>query len=127
MHAERIRAARAFADLSQRDLADALGVDVQWVKRREKPRGEEGAQDPKALDRIAIAEVCGVPVDFLEHGFGGAARSEIAERLAGIESLLRPTEPKTPAEVLEEEADRLDARRGHNGEGSRRRRERGSG
>lgn len=82
---DRIRAARAWADLSQDELAAQLGVDVQWVKRR-----EGGSQGSKDVDLIAIASVCDVPLDFLRHGFptqagGGEAQFDrIEQALAGL-------------------------------------------
>jgi transcriptional regulator with XRE-family HTH domain len=41
--------------MTQEDLADELGVDVQTIKRR-----ESGKQDPKKGERLAIAQICGV-------------------------------------------------------------------
>lgn len=66
VYSARIRAARAYADITQLQLADALGVDEQTIKRRESPNGNE----PKKGERIAIATICGVPPEFLEHGWG---------------------------------------------------------
>jgi transcriptional regulator with XRE-family HTH domain len=63
-YAPRIRAARAYARLTQQELAAQLGVDVQTVKRREK-----GSHPPRRAELLAIAEVTGVPAEFLEHGF----------------------------------------------------------
>jgi transcriptional regulator with XRE-family HTH domain len=81
----RIRAARLWADLTQQQLADELGVDVQTIKRRENDR----ASQPKRGERLAIAAICGVPPEFLEEGFGGHAESEISERLAGLAEQVR--------------------------------------
>lgn len=69
-YAARIRAARGFAGLSREKLAERLEVDHQWVKRR------EGDYRGKAADRERIARACGVPVEFLEHGW---SRDLIAE------------------------------------------------
>lgn len=66
-YAPRIRAARAYKGFTQEELAEELGVDVQTIKRR-----EAGKQDPKRSERIAIAAICEVPLDFLENGFGGS-------------------------------------------------------
>lgn len=82
-YSARIRAARAFKDLTQVQLAEALGVDEQTIKRR-----ESGAQDPKKGERIAIAAICGVPAEFMENGFGELGRDELAERLGEIEATL---------------------------------------
>jgi transcriptional regulator with XRE-family HTH domain len=66
LYAPRIRAARAHARLTQQQLADALGVDVQTVKRRER-----GVHPPKLGELVAIASVCEVPLAFLEDGWRG--------------------------------------------------------
>lgn len=104
--ARRIRAARGYADISQQELADRMGVDVQWVKRREK---SAGGQNPKPGELIAIAAICEVPIDFMLDGFSERTPSEIAERLARIEELLSPS-----GEALEREladaADEADTR-----------------
>lgn len=62
--AARFRAARAYADLTQLELAQALGIDVQTVKRREASKG-----DPKRAELIAIASITGVPETFMLDGF----------------------------------------------------------
>jgi transcriptional regulator with XRE-family HTH domain len=62
VYAARIATARKLAGLSQQDLADALGVNVQTIKRRESAAGKA----PKKVDRIAIATVCGVSIDYME-------------------------------------------------------------
>lgn len=61
-YGQRIATARKLAGLTQEQLAAELGVDVQTIKRRESPKGKE----PKRVDRIAIAHVCGVSLDFIE-------------------------------------------------------------
>lgn len=81
-YAARIRAARAYAGLTQEQLAAELDVDTQTIKRR-----EAGSHDPKRGERMAIAAICGVPPEFMEHGFG-AERDEIAARLDRIEAVL---------------------------------------
>ena|SRR3712207_2625908 len=55
----RIKAARAWAGLSQYELAERLGVEVQWVKRR-----ESGRQSAKQFELVAIAQACGLPVQW---------------------------------------------------------------
>jgi transcriptional regulator with XRE-family HTH domain len=60
----RIRAARAFKGLTQAQLGDRLGLDEQTIKRR-----ESGKQEPKPGERVAIAAICGVPLEFIEHGW----------------------------------------------------------
>lgn len=56
-----IRAARGYAGISQTELAQRLGVEVQWVKRREAAR-----QDTKPYERSAIGTAC--RVRFIDHG-----------------------------------------------------------
>lgn len=66
--AARIRAARAYADLDQPTIAQTLGVSTVTVKRMER-----GQREIKLEDLHAIAEVCGVPVEFMTEGFEAAA------------------------------------------------------
>lgn len=82
-YAKRIRAARAYANMSQDDLAKELGWEVQTVKRR-----ESGKKDPKRAELIAIASICQVPLAFLEGGFPAAMSVEADERLARIEAAI---------------------------------------
>lgn len=83
-YSPRIRAARNYAGLSQRALADALGVDEQTIKRRESPGGKE----PKRGERVAIASICGVPAEFMEDGFGEIRRDEILDDLEYLRTKL---------------------------------------
>ena len=84
----RYRAARAWRDLTQEQLADELGVDVATVKRR-----EAGDGDPKRSEQIAVAHICDVPVEFMTDGFPALGaeptRSEMRERLETLEDLVR--------------------------------------
>lgn len=57
--AKRVRAARGYAGISQRELAARLGVDDKTVKRT-----EAGQRDPKPPELNAIAEICGLPRAF---------------------------------------------------------------
>lgn len=62
--AARLRAARAFAGLSQADIADLLGVSTVTIKRMEK------GTRPCSLDELfAVADACGVPRVFMTDGF----------------------------------------------------------
>lgn len=79
-YSPRIRAARGYAGLTQEGLAEALGVDVQTIKRRESSNGKE----PKQGERIAIAAICGVPIEFMEQGFGEIRRDDVLETLDGL-------------------------------------------
>lgn len=72
VYGQRIATARKLAGLTQEQLAERLGVDVQTVKRKENPNGKE----PKPLERIAIAAVCGVSQEFLE---GSVTDPELAQ------------------------------------------------
>lgn len=83
-YAARIRAARAYAGLSRPKLAEKLGVSERTLGRREDGDGPP----PKRGDLLAIAMVCGVPITFLEHGFGEVSSSELDERLDRIETAL---------------------------------------
>ncbi len=82
-YAARYRAARAFKDITQVALADALGVEEQTIKRR-----EAGTQEPKKGERIAVASICGVPPWFMEDGFGTPTSDELLQRLERIEAAL---------------------------------------
>lgn len=62
--ADRLRAARHYADLTQDELADHLGVSPRTIKRWERDD-----TTPSRAVLIAAAAVCNVPVFFLEHGF----------------------------------------------------------
>jgi transcriptional regulator with XRE-family HTH domain len=64
VYAPRIKAARAFAGLTQEQLADELGVAVKTVKRK-----ETGVTRAHRRDLIAIARACDVPLVFLEQGW----------------------------------------------------------
>lgn len=81
--AARYRAARAFAGISQDELADRLGVDAQTVKRR-----EAGAKEPKKAELIAVAAICGVPLEFMENGWGRMTADELGNLVAKQNGLL---------------------------------------
>lgn len=62
--AARIRVARAWANLSQVDLAEALDVSVQTIKRVEL------GQRPVSTDELMrVATTCHVPERFMLRGF----------------------------------------------------------
>jgi transcriptional regulator with XRE-family HTH domain len=64
MRAARARAARAYADMKQDAVAEALGVSHITVKRMER-----GAKDITMDELWAIADACGVPRSFMDSGF----------------------------------------------------------
>lgn len=101
-YSARIRAARNYAGLTQIQLAEALGVDEQTIKRRESPAGNE----PKKGERIAIASICGVPPEFMEIGFGEITRDELLDRLARIEQAVGVTDSDS-LDALAESAEEL--------------------
>lgn len=75
--AARLRAARAYADMSRADMAKALGLSETTVKRM------EGGQRRLTSDDLeTIARVCGVPLAFLLEGFQ-RDRDAIALQVAG--------------------------------------------
>ena len=87
-YAESISRARRFAGWTQQGVADALGINVQTIKRAEDP---EYASDPKLLTRIGIAHVLGVPLDYLEGKIDDleSAEGEIARRVSEQASQIR--------------------------------------
>jgi transcriptional regulator with XRE-family HTH domain len=62
----RLRAARAFADLTQPELA--AKIELGEVTYASSERGQRAAPRRELL---AIAEACKVPMWFLEHGWEG--------------------------------------------------------
>jgi transcriptional regulator with XRE-family HTH domain len=111
LYAPRIRAARLYKDLTQAELADALGVDEKTIIRR-----ENGKQDPKKGELIALAGICGVPVSFMQDGFGEPTRDELVEQLdlieAKLDALLDHFDVATPAETPEHVAEEAGQQRG---------------
>lgn len=73
-----VRAARAYADLPQTTLADALGCSVETYQRI-----EGGLRLAKPGERLLIAQMCGVPVSFLTDGFVDVA--EVRKQVATIQ------------------------------------------
>jgi transcriptional regulator with XRE-family HTH domain len=98
----RVRAARGYAGLTQDALAQALGVDPATIKRREAPRGAENYKPPKKGERIAIAQICGIPPEFMEEGFGGRASDEISEQLAQMRAQIQDLHRELVVHELEE-------------------------
>ena len=112
-----VRAARAFADLSQPELASALealglGASASTLARWE---GSPPASAPGPEYIAAFAEICGVPLWFFERGFEGleelddqrqsvaqlaAQVRDLAERMARAESALSARDAAGVAEAL---------------------------
>ena len=68
---DRLRAARGYANLSQQQLADRLGISIGTVKRRELG---EAHLNNQAL--IATAQACQVPLSFLTEGWSDEQLNE---------------------------------------------------
>jgi transcriptional regulator with XRE-family HTH domain len=85
--ARRVRAARAYAGLSVSDVATAIGLGAQTIKRI-----EAGRRTPRSFEIWAIADVCGLPREWFMADF--KALSHQAERQA---ELLRRVEEQLAA------------------------------
>jgi transcriptional regulator with XRE-family HTH domain len=73
----RLRSARRYAGLSQRELALQLGVEEQWVKRREK--GSTGVKD---FEKRAWLTACDLPMEWLDVDVVDAVIAYAREQLA---------------------------------------------
>lgn len=62
--ASRVRAARGYAGVKQKDLAKALSMSTETLHRV-----ESGTRDLTPGEREALIAKCGVPEWFMEHGF----------------------------------------------------------
>lgn len=62
VYGPRIKQARNLAGLTQDELAERLSVNVNTIKRHESEKGKA----PRVVDRIAIAQVTGIALDFIE-------------------------------------------------------------
>lgn len=94
----RIRAARCFAKLKQRELAKLLDISEQTQKN-----SEAGKRTPKKPEREAIARATGVPEWFLEGGwenYPGATQPAVDDV---------PPESEADAKASAEAADSDDA------------------
>jgi transcriptional regulator with XRE-family HTH domain len=84
--AARARAARAYADLSQAAVAEALGISHITVKRMER-----GAKDISMDELWSIADACGVPRAFMVEGFVNEVtelRQDFARRFDDLQDRL---------------------------------------
>jgi transcriptional regulator with XRE-family HTH domain len=93
---ERVRAARAFAGLTQGELGERLGVSAQLVKRV-----ENGRRLLTDLELIDAAEACGVPAWFMFSGWEGSTLEarDVAELWARVERLERSFESRVLAVI----------------------------
>jgi len=67
--ARRVRAALAYAGTSHADISKATGITAGTLRNMTSHSRPSGG----SLDRLyLIAEACGVPRWFMEHGFDGA-------------------------------------------------------
>lgn len=114
----RLRAARGYAGLTQRELADRLGIERQTIIRREDGKGRPGPGEA-----LAVARACGVPEAFMERGWDALLPS--AEQIAADPELLaaavsvrrRLTEAKRAADAARPAAPGHEDAPGHPGEG----------
>lgn len=79
--AQRVRAARAWANLSQPDLAKQLDMSLASLRRI-----EQEARDVSTAELLHIGEVCGVPRKFMLYGFsdGKPSAQAQADALEGV-------------------------------------------
>lgn len=63
--ADRLRIARRYANLDQEQLAELIGVARSTISN-----AESGRVKPRRITLRAWALACGVPLSWLEHGFG---------------------------------------------------------
>jgi transcriptional regulator with XRE-family HTH domain len=68
--ARRVKAARAYAELTREQLAQRTSLSVKSLKLIEERRRQSTTREELAQ----IGHACGVPGEFMEIGFQGAAR-----------------------------------------------------
>lgn len=99
--AARARAARAYADLGQEEIAEALGVKRITVTRMERQ------QTDITLDHLfAIADRCGVPRDFMLNGYDSVP--DELRRIHGRFDALEATLGLTAAQAFQLSRDALE-------------------
>lgn len=82
----RIRAARGYADLSQPELADRLGISRSTITRLERSdkNGAQGYKEEALVELIAGA--CGLPVEFFTADFAALANGATE---TGVDAVLK--------------------------------------
>lgn len=87
----RVRAARAYADLDQEQLARHLHVSISTVARIESNERALGLDEARL-----ISERCGVPISFLLEGFALESEQPIEEVIAQLRHTLAVIEDRLP-------------------------------
>ena len=97
--AARIRAARGYSGLSQKDLAKKLGHSVETMSRIENGRRAASADETEA-----IARICAVPMLFMETGFAlieergaEATQGDLMKRVIALEQKLQRDSVEGPS------------------------------
>jgi transcriptional regulator with XRE-family HTH domain len=95
----RVRAARSYAGLSQKDLADKLGLERRIVLAIESNDPRHELTVPEAQ---RVARECGVPLSFIVGGW--AAPAELVDQVAALEDQLSQMQSERAADrrLLEE-------------------------
>ena len=81
--AQRVRAARGWANMSQPELAAALEMSVASVRRIEQER-----RDVSTAELVHIGEVCGVPRKFMLYGWTQEGKSTIQSQSDALEGII---------------------------------------
>jgi transcriptional regulator with XRE-family HTH domain len=101
----RIRAARALADLTVEELADA--IDAKGLKAKTLGAIERGEREVRPHELRAIAEACGLPYEFFTADFNILTAphhgSNLAERMDELEADLKELRRLIPQPVSEEQ------------------------
>jgi transcriptional regulator with XRE-family HTH domain len=80
----RVRAARAYSGLSVQELATAIGVGAQTIKRI-----EAGRRTPRQMEVSAIADVCGLP-----HNWFSADWASCCQQVEALSDLMNRLEQR---------------------------------
>jgi transcriptional regulator with XRE-family HTH domain len=121
-----LRAAIAYADLTQPEIRDALHVHESTINRWLKSPAAKDYKAPSPEQLGQIATLTGVPLWFLQSGFAEPAPQTGDERLAELEARVaaierdRPDVKREIHEAFEDYASRLGERIGKRPPRSRR-------